>query len=87
MSNDTRHEPYKDYNPTPAQKKCKHKSFVQTEGRYPGNQLKMSPDFFYNVCSDCGARGYDGLWIVIHYSESDAHDFCYGHSKEDCKGH
>jgi len=79
--------PYKDYHPTSEQKKCKHKQFVKTEGRYFHNQLKMSPDFFYNVCSDCGARGYDGLWIVIYYSESDVHDFCYGHSKKGCKGH
>lgn len=79
--------PYKGYKPTPKQKKCKHKNYVETEGRYHENRLNMSPDFFYKVCSDCGARGYDGLWYKERYVDSDIHDFIYGHSKENCPGH
>lgn len=81
------HQPYKDYKPSRKQKKCKHKNFVKTEGRWLWNKLSISPDFYYNVCSDCEARGYDGLWIIERYVDSDVHDFVHGHSKEDCPGH
>ena len=85
MKLDTDHVRYEDYKPTPKQKKCKHKKFTETEGCWPDNRLGCGdPDFYYHVCNDCGARGYDGLWVVKRYVDSDAHDFCYGHSKEEC---